>query len=825
MANLIVPSRFAQQPASEALAIDAGHWAAPRKVGEGLWLPGLVTRNLLTGVVPTLKNATVKLGVAGGPYGQAALSDGTEGYVTDATTVPGAVTLLAIVRGDSAPSTTGGSFPVYKDQYSIKWAAIAVAGVPQFFLHTIGGGFPSCSWGSVLASTWYVLGATWNGATMATYQNGVLQNTAAQSTGLDTTSTQGLIIANAFPGQVAYVLKLDRALSAAQIASLSRNPWQVLVQPQRDLWVRLSIPAALAGAAADVAATTGALSTGIQLTCAAAASSSAAGALTTAIRLAGAASDISSAAGALDSAIRLAGSAADVSLVAAALDTAIVLAGAATDLASASGTVAGIAAVLAGSASDSASATGALSTGIALAGAAQSVATSNSSLTTSVLLADAAAVAVSTTGALSTGIRLAVTATDTASATGMLSTAIRLSGAAVDTSSSSAAITTAIPLVGSAADSATSTGTLLTAIRLAGNAGDVVGSNGALTGIAGALAGSALDSVSLAGALTTGIPLAGTAISGVTSTASLVTSVLLADAAAVSVGASGALSTAIRLAGASTAQVSASAGINTAITLAGNAIAISTASGTLGAQASFAGVAAVAAVASGSLDTGIGLTGGVAAVVDVAGSITGSILLAEDAQVAVSATGALTTGIRLAGAASSQASSAGDLLTATIPAVLAGSVLSVVSASGDLIATSRITGGGRHTPAPAGYWRRIYLDGKPFDVPSDMVAELTHKWREARPVNKRAKPLRAAPKTIALRASDGEGKLIEQRIAPEPAALRLLSEFLASGPNAQAHPLDFAQFARDRQAFLDKQASEHLIELRNLRLRILLLAA
>lgn len=306
--------------------------------------------------------------------------------------------------------------------------------------------------------------------------------------------------------------------------------------------------AQLAGDAAAVAAATGAISTGINMTAAALSVATALGAISTGVALNGSAVTISVVDGVLTAEIRLNGSALGQALAAAGITTQILLAATAAAQAAMTGALAGnAAAALAGDAQAQAFATGALATGIALdgaalaqvlaagglatairmGGAAAAQALAQAEITVQIRLDGAAIAVVLAQAGLGTGVQLAGAAQALASGAAALSTGITLVGDAVAVSIAAAALDTRIWVAGNMLNQAQAAGALATELRLAGAAASVVSGNGALTieirldvaALAQALAsgdlvtqirldGAALAQTAASGALTVTTPLA-----------------------------------------------------------------------------------------------------------------------------------------------------------------------------------------------------------------------------------------------------------------------------------------------------------------------------
>lgn len=243
----------------------------------------------------------------------------------------------------------------------------------------------------------------------------------------------------------------SRALSPAEIASLSANPWQIY-EPEI-IWVEVGSGASaallegiLSGTASTSAALTTAitmaaqssgsatatadLTTSIALAAQILASGTAAGDLTTAISLAGQSSGQSSTTAELLSAITLAGSSQGISSVTAQLTTAIRLAAIAAGVGSLAGDLAGTvaAAILAGTAAGSSSVDADLLTAIPLAGSALGSGATQAQLSTAITLAAAAQGDSAAQAALATAISLSAQVNGTSSVQGVLAGALAVLG-------------------------------------------------------------------------------------------------------------------------------------------------------------------------------------------------------------------------------------------------------------------------------------------------------------------------------------------------------------------------------------------------------------
>ncbi|MFC5548192.1 hypothetical protein [Massilia aerilata] len=197
---------------------------------------------------------------------------------------------------------------------------------------------------------------------------------------------------------------LGRVVTAAEVASLSTQPWQLFAAATDE--ENEGVDAAVAdmslnGAATASASGAGGLSTSLRLIGAAAVLAAAAGSLSTSIPVQGAASVQASGTGALTTAIQQAGAAVGQASGTGSLSTSIALQGAAVARASASGDLAGGAAALSGTATSQATGAATLSTAISLQGSTSAVATGGAALTSSIRLAGGASALAVAVGSLS----------------------------------------------------------------------------------------------------------------------------------------------------------------------------------------------------------------------------------------------------------------------------------------------------------------------------------------------------------------------------------------------------------------------------------------
>jgi hypothetical protein len=204
----------------------------------------------------------------------------------------------------------------------------------------------------------------------------------------------------------------------------------------------------LAAVVKDVASSSAAMSTAINLAAAASALATATAAFSTGAGMNAAGTDVAAASGALTTKIPLSALAAEVATAVGALTNQIKLGAVASDVVTANAQINGI---------------------ISLQAAATVTAAASAALTTQISPAANAQVLATGAASMTTAIRATASAADIASAAASLSSAIVLIAQAVDASSSIAALTTSRPLVAAAIDVVTSIAVLSTGIKLSAN--------------------------------------------------------------------------------------------------------------------------------------------------------------------------------------------------------------------------------------------------------------------------------------------------------------------------------------------------------------------
>lgn len=301
--------------------------------------------------------------------------------------------------------------------------------------------------------------------------------------------------------------------------------------------------AGIGGAASDVVAAAGGLTTQILPAGAALVVATASGALSTGIALAGAGSAVSIVGGDLTTAIRLTAQALAQALVSAALNTGILLGGTAGAQAGASGSLAGGAAALSGAAIANALAAGDMTTLIRLVGPAAAQTLASASLTAQISFSAAAVANALAAAGITTAIKLAGAGADQATATGGLGAGMaQLAGAPAAVAAASGMLTAQIRLTAQALATALATGGITALVRFNAQAAANALASGSLAGTAAQLGGAAQAQPAAAGALTAQIWMLGEPANEAIAHGDLDTAIRLLGAAQAQAGADAALS-------------------------------------------------------------------------------------------------------------------------------------------------------------------------------------------------------------------------------------------------------------------------------------------
>jgi hypothetical protein len=392
--------------------------------------------------------------------GRAQVNDGLQNQITAELTVLILYTSTAVAAGNDFLFASAGS--------DYNWG-MYFGDTAQFFLKNTGGAGAATTGTPLTAGATRVYAATYAAGAGANnlkfYDSGRLTSSATQTGNVSQlnlpVSSQTWNGGNSTAGTLYVAYVWNRALSPAEVAAISANPWQLFAAPPMILPLSASSPIVLAASAASAAAGTAVLATQIALSSSAAAPSSASATLTagaTALSSAGLAQSSASAS----------------------LSTQVALAAASQAGSSAASTLATQLALGAGAASAT-SAGAALATQIPLAADARSASSGSASLTVGAVWAASSSTSSSAVAVLTTAVSLGAAAQAPASAGVALSSAVRLAASAVSNASGAAALSTQLALTAIAAASTSAAAALSTAVALAAVASSRSAGNAALT--------------------------------------------------------------------------------------------------------------------------------------------------------------------------------------------------------------------------------------------------------------------------------------------------------------------------------------------------------
>lgn len=370
---------------------------------------------------------------------------------------------------------------------------------------------------------------------------------------------------------------------------------------------------------------------------------------------AGAAADIAAAAGALTTQIAAAANANDVTTVAGALSTAIRVATNAVSIANAAGALlTGVKA--AGAAADVAAAIGALSTSIQCNGAAIDVAVASGALTNWTTVTLAGTLYTGVGGVLdpnfwldavpAVGDTLYYDATHITIATnGEISSDTNPCTAVVQFNNGSGwavGIVIFTPyMVGYAVDQVSAAGALSAAIRLAGAANAIATITGSLSSTQAALSGNALMVATAAAALTAQIKFDALAAAVSTGLGAMSTQINISAASSAVSSAQAAMTTATPLNGPAAGVSFVSGALSTAIKTAGNAVGNATAAGEIEGIAHLIGAAIDMVTSLGLLNTGIDIQGNALNIVNATADLTARVAVFGESSGTATATAML----------------------------------------------------------------------------------------------------------------------------------------------------------------------------------------
>lgn len=232
--------------------------ASPYHPASFLWTPtaplNAVTKKLVTyggtGSPPTLR---------GGLSGIEAYGSSSQYVVTDVpATACSALTWLALIRPDAAPSATGYSSLFQTGQFTLNWNH-ASAGYRGAMTIYNGGAYPTCPFtGGFTANKEVLVGGTYNpnvgSGRLSVYRNGILENFRdSTGNGLSGVTVNALQFMGGTGSTVTwnggctlFYWDTKKALSDAQMADLSQQYWSLFAPPRR-IWVQLAASAGTGG--------------------------------------------------------------------------------------------------------------------------------------------------------------------------------------------------------------------------------------------------------------------------------------------------------------------------------------------------------------------------------------------------------------------------------------------------------------------------------------------------------------------------------------------------------------------------------------------------
>lgn len=243
MSGLILPNEWTRQPQTP-VGID---WGNPLAKGLRAAVSGISAYDFVTNKFLTVSGAFTKTAT---PYGVAhtttAAADST--YIELPFEISGAVSVVTVVSRDVSATTTGTGkvAPVITNR---------TANQANFWEFNLGNGFgalgdidkPRLSNNSAGFGTIYADGVALSGNNPATtaLTNGRFYTLAAVAASGATASGSGKMWLFAtltgsyfsLVGRMPLALVYDRALSAAEVKSLSDNPWQIFKSQSRRIWV------------------------------------------------------------------------------------------------------------------------------------------------------------------------------------------------------------------------------------------------------------------------------------------------------------------------------------------------------------------------------------------------------------------------------------------------------------------------------------------------------------------------------------------------------------------------------------------------------------
>lgn len=230
-----MPRRIVRtEPAAQPQAALSINWGNPLTRGLIALIDGASGAELITQAAPTFNNGTRATGSSGQAIGYTTAQYATYGFanrsrITNQLTIFSLTDYTAggapnsFIFGDTQSAGTGYNFGLYTNGSA--W---------QSFVKT-GGSGASAAGGTFAQRSRFVHAATYDGANIRQYLDGVAAGVTAKTGNVDTGSFSLNInrwnSGNLHAGRFYVGGVWNRALSVAEIASLSANPWQ-LFEPQ-----------------------------------------------------------------------------------------------------------------------------------------------------------------------------------------------------------------------------------------------------------------------------------------------------------------------------------------------------------------------------------------------------------------------------------------------------------------------------------------------------------------------------------------------------------------------------------------------------------------
>lgn len=374
---------WGSQPQEFARSATSGLFVPSR--GATIWTP---YGNAVTGRQVAVAGSGADVGRSTGRMGVEAYATGKYLQTDQPAIVFSRLSWLMIVTPAAAPVGSGPFSSAFQSgQATLNWDHTNINYQGSFTLFN-SGAYPTCKFtNGFTAGVQVVLAGTYDGTTLRVYRNGVLENSVAAANGLSGLANAAVQWLGGAGGTVAFsgasplfVWEPERAWTAAEVAGISANPWQLFAP--RPLFLATEIAASgitgtstatvsLSGSSAGAVGAVGASPASVSLSGSAAAAVSVAGASSGTVNLTGTAAAAVAVTGASAGTITATGSGAGaVSIVGASAGT-VTMTGAGTG--TTTGAISGASAQtisLAGSAAGTVSVSGASTGAVTMTGSA-----------------------------------------------------------------------------------------------------------------------------------------------------------------------------------------------------------------------------------------------------------------------------------------------------------------------------------------------------------------------------------------------------------------------------------------------------------------------